>query len=162
MPQSKCLLKLKGAHKQGPSVALWGVGAQECDFQRLWCKAGALLQPLTFRGASNVAGCSSPCPKALAVQGCSQITPRLWTSDTLRGESEAWRCPSHLAGLTAPHCPSVSVWWNPPGSHWSSTMFLLLYTCNSNVETEVLTCFSLGQKCACWLEYKKVVGGSGN
>lgn len=41
-------------------------------------------------------------------------------------------------------------------------MFLLLYTCNSNVETEVLTRFSLGQKCACWLEYKKVVGGSGN
>lgn len=91
-------------------------------------------------------------PGGVGLQGCSQIIPRLWIPDTLRGESEGWRRPSHLARQTAPDCP-VSVWGNSPGSHWSSTMYLLLYTCNSNVETEV----SLGQKYACCLEDKKVV-----
>lgn len=156
IPQSKYLLKLKWAQNQGPRVVLWDVGAQECDFQFLLYKAGGILQPLTFRGASNTAGWSSPCPEALDFQGCNQIIAQLWISDTF-WRHWGWRCSLHLAGLTAPHCP-MSVWWNPPGSHWSSTMYLPLCTCNSNVETEV----SSGQKCACWLEYKKVVGGSGN
>lgn len=162
IPQSKYLLKLKWAHEQGSCVVLWDVGAQECDFQCLWCKAQGILQPLTFRGASNTAGLLLSMPRD---SGCSGLQPdytealNFWHT---QGREWGMEMSLHLAGLTAPHCPSLSVWWNPPGSHWRSTTYLLLYTCNSNVETEVLTCFSLGQKCASWLEYMKVVGGRGN